>query len=312
MDEKDIAIEAFNFLGKYVATKAIDGLGGKNIPAFVEKLTAIGKDRVKNFGQIVERAFKKADQQGKPFPNEVAPRVVERILNEGSYCAEAIMQEYYAGVLLSNDGGFVDDEGIFYLSTIHRLSSVQLKAHYALYYIIRNINEGKLFDILGGTEPRTRPVPISGLTYVRADVLLTTIYGQNPVDESKLKSIEDKRSQYQYYIDQIVQGLKKENLVRCFFTATDQNLLGEANYNYFFFAPTLEGLQLYLWGQGYGKKRAEDFLKSEIVFVYLEGFHLAENQVHNELYGTYNQSDTNNPTFNKQFLLDQVRQKFDR
>lgn len=312
MTEADVV----DFFARYGLVKALDGLAGKAITAWFEAFSNGGKERLENLVSILDKRSKKAEQQGKEVRNNAPSRIAERIMNEGSYCTQAVMQEYYAGVLLSSqDEDVVDDEGIFYLSAIHRLSSIQLKAHYIFYQIIKELhnNRGPAISLIS-----TEPNSLAGLTYIRASSLMKALYGANSVDEYNT-GFQEQMNQYHALTEHILQGLRKENLIKAFFIAAESEDEAEltspfvptGSYNrwsrehcrwHFFFAPSMEGLQLFQWGQGYGKQPVNELLKETTVCRRIEGIQL-------ESFVEYTNYNT---PFKYESIYDLNGRKFDR
>ena len=73
----------------------------------------------------------------------VPPRVLKGIVNEGAFCEDSIAAEYLGGVLASSRGtGSRDDRGVVMNALIGRLSVYQLRTHYILYHIIKDLYDG--------------------------------------------------------------------------------------------------------------------------------------------------------------------------
>jgi hypothetical protein len=88
--------------------------------------------RVGNVNRIVKSAERKSagGQDGKI----VHPRVAHGILDDGSYCDDELMADYYGGILASArtpDGR--DDRAVSWSSLISGMSALQIRAHYLLY-----------------------------------------------------------------------------------------------------------------------------------------------------------------------------------
>jgi hypothetical protein len=74
----------------------------------------------------------------------VPPRVVQRLLTEAPFIEDPVCAEYFAGVLAcsrTRDG--TDDQGIFFLNAISRLSTIQLRTHYTIYSALRSVGAGR-------------------------------------------------------------------------------------------------------------------------------------------------------------------------
>ena len=89
--------------------------------------------RVHNVRRIFDNAARKLggeiDEEG-----AVPPRVLGRILDEGSYSADAIATDYLGGILASSRSGISrDDRGVTFVALVARLSAYELRTHYILY-----------------------------------------------------------------------------------------------------------------------------------------------------------------------------------
>jgi hypothetical protein len=68
------------------------------------------------------------------IPGEVAVRVMKGLMDDGSYIEDEVGGEYFAGVVAaSRSANGSDDAGVTLIEIMNGLSSVQLRAHYALY-----------------------------------------------------------------------------------------------------------------------------------------------------------------------------------
>lgn len=89
--------------------------------------------RTMNVGRILENADRKLGSRADE-PGAVPPRIGSRILEEGSYCDDAVMVEYLGGVLASarSEVGR-DDRGARWVSLVTALSAYEIRLHYILY-----------------------------------------------------------------------------------------------------------------------------------------------------------------------------------
>ncbi|MVM42186.1 hypothetical protein GO730_38385 [Spirosoma sp. HMF3257] len=279
----DFENELVEFVIKYGITKTSDGLFGKDFTSWVETYRKVIAQRLTSVAEILVIRRNKAEEQGKEVTDEIPPRIAERLWSEASYSTEAINKEYYAGVLLSTQDNPYHDAGVFYLSSIHRLSSLQIRTHYILYQILK-----QTYDKKGPASVLIDSVDLTrGLTYFEASEFMEALYGESKVDE--FQEIGQQANQYKVQIEHVVQGLRKEGLVKVFFTATSSENLSPNMYLfdddielqprtsqkvYYFFMPSLEGLYLFLWGQGYGNQPKDDFLSDRMIFRPIDNIHI--------------------------------------
>lgn len=73
----------------------------------------------------------------------IPPRIVLKVLDEGSWSDAAISAEYFGGVLAaSRTSDLDDDRGIVWASVLSRLSTYDLTLHYLIYDSFRRIHLG--------------------------------------------------------------------------------------------------------------------------------------------------------------------------
>lgn len=97
--------------------------------------------RVNNVTRIVDSADKKSDGSE---PGEVHPRIVHRLLEEGSYCDDELMAEYLGGVLAgSRSAGGRDDRAVAWSDLVTGLSALQVRAHFLIYRELARLIAGR-------------------------------------------------------------------------------------------------------------------------------------------------------------------------
>lgn len=80
--------------------------------------------------------------------HQVNPRVLKGIINEGAFCDDMMVKEYYAGILASSrsERG-IDDRGVYYLSIVKSLSAYQIKLHNFIYTTLyQSLNGSNKFE----------------------------------------------------------------------------------------------------------------------------------------------------------------------
>ena len=135
---------------KEVLTKLLgptaDYVGGE-VKGFVEKCNV-------NLEVIFQKAVRKlGDRIGDK--GAVNPRVLKHIVDEGRFCEDELVAEYYGGVLASaRSPNGRDDRGVVQLALIEALSVYQLRFHYLVYSLVAKhfsgseLNPGKQDDCL--------------------------------------------------------------------------------------------------------------------------------------------------------------------
>ena len=126
---------ALAFIGADLARRVL----GPTASYLGDEAKTWAKARVTNIRNIFESAVKKLRADGRA-EGSVPPRILKSIIDDGSFCDDAIITEYFGGVLASSKSGISrDDRGVTYLSLISRLSSYQVRAHYIIYQILKNL-----------------------------------------------------------------------------------------------------------------------------------------------------------------------------
>ncbi|TAM45060.1 MAG: hypothetical protein EPN55_09405 [Gammaproteobacteria bacterium] len=167
-------------------------------------------------------------------PGTVSPRVLKHILDEGRFCEDSIVADYYGGVLASSKSEIDrDDRGVAVLATIKSLSVYQLRLHYLFYSIVYGIYNGKGKSL--GTDRNEMSVYIPLSVYMQAmdfgpheepgAILIHSVEG---LVRSGLVE-----SRYSYG--------SKEHLAKTFSDATEPGLI---------MTPSVYGAEVFLWGQG--------------------------------------------------------------
>jgi hypothetical protein len=146
--------------------------GAKQIlgPAAHELGQALGRAtefRLRNVGRITQKAEAKLGDKLND-PGEVPPRVAAKVLDDGSWCDDGVMQEYLAGVLAGSrntTGG--DDRGTYWADLVSRLAGDYVRMHYLLYRALRDHGAqvpGVSLSTIAGHEARSIYLPLSGLS----------------------------------------------------------------------------------------------------------------------------------------------------
>lgn len=122
--------------------KLVEKLLGPTADYVGTGLRGWAEKRVQNAGRIFAKAAEKLgnkiDEVG-----SVSPRVLKEVLDEGSYCDDELMAEYFGGVLASSRTGVSrDDRATSYLKLTSELSVYHVRLHYVMYTVWRRLFVG--------------------------------------------------------------------------------------------------------------------------------------------------------------------------
>ena len=211
---------------------------GPTADYFGEGLKSMAQKGVQNVARIFKNAEKYGRHNYDPSTG-VAPRVVKAVLDEGYCCEDELEAEYLGGVLASAKGPVSrDDRALSYLAVLSSLSSYQIRTHCILYTSI--INSERLSDMnvqrylhRCGSEGHGITVCLKEADYVEA---MEFSENEDP----------DQIAQHSFV------GLEMKGLAQGGFEIVGKSKGADIPFRYFY--PTVFGIELYIWGLGYGQK----------------------------------------------------------
>lgn len=110
---------------------------GPTCDSFGNELKKIAEKRFQNLENILSKVIPLIEE--KNIDNEyIHPRIIYELVNRGSFIDDELSQQYFAGVLASSKTSDGNENGLFYLDLIGKLSSFDIKMHYALYSALRS------------------------------------------------------------------------------------------------------------------------------------------------------------------------------
>lgn len=198
--------------------------------------------RLRNLFSIGDKARRQLGNA--PEAGQVHPRVAHRVIEEGSWVDDDVMQEYLAGMLRASrtpTGG--DDRAAYYVNLLASLTANQVRLHHAIYDALAAHKRPGDLDIAntGRVHEISVRAPLSS-----ASVLLSNPHGAEDVD----------------LVDGAVLGLYGEGLVGDgLAVGTPENLAGAGTAvtePTCLVLPSAVGALLYLWGRGLPTARADD------------------------------------------------------
>jgi hypothetical protein len=200
-----------------------------------------------NLDNIFVRAQKKLGARIDE-PGSVSPRVLKHVIDEGRFCEDSIVADYYGGVLASSKSEIDrDDRGISILATIKSLSVYQLRLHYLFYSIVYSVYNGKGKNL--GTDRSQMRVYIPLSVYLHAmefapDEDMNAILTHSVQGLVRSGLIE---TNYSYGT--------REHLAKTFPSATEDGII---------MAPSIHGSEVFLWGQGVKGASGNEILDSAL------------------------------------------------
>lgn len=224
---------------------------GEEIQSWVEQ-------RKTNISRIFNSADRKLQLRGN-IEGSVPPRILNRVLEDGSFCDDELVGEYYGGVLASSKSGIArDDRGYSYIKIIGQLSVYQLRAHYLIY--------GSMKRLFGG----------SGLEFGKPnDRKMMGIFIPSSVFMTAMAYDAKELSQSRSIGDHILDGLAKEYLIDKNFGAGNISYVRSihplGNDSGVFITPSSLGSQLFLWANGRSDLDQTEFLTRDFKFEFVEG-----------------------------------------
>lgn len=223
---------------------------GPTADYFGTEIEGFAKKRIKNVKKIFEAADRKNTITS--TSHAVPPRVLQGILNEGSFFDDELGAEYFGGVLSSSKSGISrDDRGANINSVISRLSTYQLRAHYLFCSAFKLNFSGR--DI--------NPYDVNKLNDLK-------IHVDTPSYMAALDLTETEIANFESINGTILFGLKKEALIADdIIGGSPEHLKKEKNVDVlthgYVVTPSPLGIELFLWAFG----RGTDSLKSFLIII---------------------------------------------
>lgn len=204
-------------------------------------LRTLVERQTKNLCRVLEAARRTLGNR-LDEPGVVNVRVLKEVLEEGGFCEDPLMAEYFGGVLAaSRSADGLDDRGMPLLRLIEQLSSHQLRMHYLLYMTFRHLFRNRHLNVQVGSHCAKASVFVPASTLARAMgqpmrpefalIVLHCIHGL--IRSGLLQSTHFWGRKGQSEVAQVT---------RCYRDDEEQALV---------VAPTAFGVELFLWAHGY-------------------------------------------------------------
>jgi hypothetical protein len=189
--------------------------------------------RIQNVGKILGRSERKARESGRS--GSVHPRVAHRVLEEGSFCDDAVMADYLGGVLAaSRTSGGRDDRAVAWSNLVTGMSAAQIRLHYLLY-------REWAIHLHGRLDINTRGMGATFHAYMYTDMPEVT----------KALGVEDDDRELSEVLTHAIIGLQRQDLVESYAEGERGQHDPDAPFPHFLaVTPSLSGQELYGWAQG--------------------------------------------------------------
>lgn len=134
--------------GLYVSKEIMNKLLGPTADYIGEEMKGLVEKCNINLDNIFSKSVKKV---GKDIDDGgvVNPRVLKGVVDEGRFCEEELVAEYFSGVLATARGDKVrDDREISTLAIVKNLSYYQIRFHYMCYMMFHDVFAGEKLSVL--------------------------------------------------------------------------------------------------------------------------------------------------------------------
>jgi len=210
------------------------------------------ENRVRNVKKIFSIAV---DRLGDDInnPGQIPPRVLKGVLDEGSYVVNEIGAQYFGGVLAaSRTTDINDDRGVAFIDLLTRMSSYQIRLHYILYYLLKEMYDNHHYSITAEKDRHKLQLLI-------------------PLNSLK-KSLDVGRSEFNMILTHSSFGLYRESLLESFFWGAPKDFDHKFDHikdlrvdvESFRFTPSSFGVELFLWVHGKKNIDMNNFFSTRI------------------------------------------------
>lgn len=236
-----------------------------------DSLKNLTEEQCENVARIFKNASNKLGDDC-DTPGTIPPRVLKEVLDEGPFCDNELMAEYYGGILASGrtpDGR--DDRAATYLKLTSQLSSYQVRLHYIAYTTFR-----KLFA--GSNLRTTVENDLRRMHIFLPDSFLVSACDFTPEESGGLILSNTTTGLKQHDLLYTLVWGEKEYLNK----VGSKALLSQWNNvdsSGIVIKPTQFGIDYYLWANGKGDTWRADFLEPSIEIPELENVKLGDGAV---------------------------------
>lgn len=232
--------------------KVIEKVLGPTAEYIGDGLQRWTENRVQNVKKIFSIAVERlGDDINRP--GQIPPRVLKGVLDEGSYVVNEIGAQYFGGILAASRSTDIhDDRGVAFIDLLTRMSSYQIRLHYILYYLLKEMYDNHPYSI---TSEKDRH---------KLQMLV-------PLNSLK-KSLGVGRREFNMMLNHSSFGLYRESLLESFFWGAPNDFYKKFDHiknlrvdvESFRFTPSSFGVELYLWVHGNKDIDMKDFFSTRI------------------------------------------------
>lgn len=183
-------------------------------------------------------------------PGAVPPRVLRVLIEQAAFSEDALVAEYLGGVLAaSRTENLADDAGISIAALLASMSAIQIRTHYLLYKVARDLHAGRQGINVGVAEGRRALecfIPFSvierALPLSRAGQFDHALFGLGRLD----------------LLEPVPWMYGDADAIRKHYAkAEDGGLV---------FTPSALGIELFLWAHGHADRDIRDYLDPGLTF----------------------------------------------
>lgn len=214
---------------------------GAEAAGLVEKCN-INLDRV--FLNAKKKLGNRLEQHG-----SVSPRILRHVVDDGRFCEDELVAEYYGGLLASSrtiDGK--DDSGLTHLSRVKSMSVYQIRLHFFIYFSLARVFHGRPENIASQDEREK----------LRIFIPFPLFYESFGVGDDRSFSAAFAHA---------IHGLHAQGLIYCFSYGPVEHLQKShkgVKEPGFWVEPTFLGAELFLWAMGAESPDGYQFLKLDL------------------------------------------------
>ncbi|WP_342116531.1 hypothetical protein [Pseudoduganella sp. OTU4001] len=183
------------------------------------------------------------------MPGSVDARTAKAVIDDAAYCEDALIKDYYSGLLCGAKSESGDDEALSYVSVLKTMSKIQVKTHFLIYAVMHGQVKGQITSI---TDERDR-------SKLRIYMNLERFFG----------FVGQPSADPEATINHIVSGLQRAGLIGQHFAYGDPSYVNVAYPDLkievpsLVVCPSILGVELFLWAAGIRNPNPNLILQSD-------------------------------------------------